>query len=36
LVQNKNPKKVSLFIEESRLILLELMGYLANYYRNRI
>jgi DNA-binding response OmpR family regulator len=36
LAQNQNPKKVSLYIEESRFILLELMGYLANYYRNRI
>lgn len=31
----KNPKKISLYHEEARIILLEIMGYLASYYRNR-
>jgi len=32
---NIHPKKISLYHEEARLILLEIMGYLVSFYRNR-
>jgi PAS domain S-box-containing protein len=31
-----HPKKMLVYLEESRIILLEIMGYLANYYRTRV
>ena len=35
-MKTKHPRKLIVYHEEARLIMLELMGYLASYYRNRI
>lgn len=36
LDQNVHPKRLALYHEEARLALLEIMGYLVTYYRNRV
>lgn len=35
-IREAHPKRIKIYFEEARIILLQLMGYLVNYYRNRI
>lgn len=35
-IHKVHPKKLMIYHEETRIVMLELMGYLTNYYRNRV
>jgi hypothetical protein len=35
-IENANPRKAKVYVEEGHLVVLELMGYLVSYYQNYV